>query len=102
MDRREEIAIRRVEGATLLDIGCQFTLETAVFCLLGTVAGVPLGIFLAWLRAQVDPSSAITWVFPLKEAVVTAATLCCMSILAGIVPAVRAVRVQPVEILGKE
>ena len=102
MDRRGEIAIRRVEGATVLEIATQFTLETVAFCLMGAVAGMPLGIFLAWLRTKIDPSSAVTWVFPLRESVVTVATILLMSILAGLLPAFRAARVEPVEILGRE
>jgi hypothetical protein len=102
LERREEIAIRRVEGATVGGIAAQFMAETAAFSAAGAVAGIPLALLLAWLRARVDPSATVTWGFPAGEAALTVAGVTVLGIAAGLFPAVRAARVDPVEVLGKD
>ena len=102
LERREEVAIRRVEGATVGAIAAQFTLETASFCAMGAIAGIPLALLLAWLRARLDPSATVTWSFPAFEAAVTVAGVTILGIAAGLLPALQAARVDPVEVLGKE
>jgi hypothetical protein len=102
LERREEVAIRRVEGATVGAIAAQFTLETASFCAMGAIAGIPLALLLASLRARVDPSATVTWCFPAAEVLLTVAGVTVLGITGGLLPALQAARVDPVEVLGKE
>jgi cell division protein FtsX len=102
LERREEIAVRRVEGATVGAIAAQFTLETAAFSTAGALAGIPIALLLAWLRARIDPSAAVTWSFPALEAALTVACVTVLGVAGGLFPAVQAARVDPVEVFGKE
>jgi hypothetical protein len=102
IERREEIAIRRVEGATLLAIAAASTFETATFCVAGALAGVPLALLLASLRARIDPAATVTWTFPALETAITVAGVTVLGTLGGLIPALQAARVDPVQVLGRE
>ncbi len=102
LERQREIAIRRVEGATTVVIGAQFLLETAVHCLLGTLLGIPLAVLIAWLRTAVDPNGVLHWIFPIAETFQTVASVGALGMLGGILPALRAARVDPVKVLSSE
>jgi hypothetical protein len=100
LERREEIAIRRVEGATLVGIGAQIAIETSAFCLAGAVAGLPLAFLLAWIRVEIDPSSTVTWIVPVPEVLITLACVVLVGLLAGLLPALRAAALEPAQVLG--
>lgn len=101
-DRRREIAIRRVEGARWWHIVVQFVLESATTCLAGGVLGVPTGLALAELRCRLAPAAGVTWTVPVAEILLTLIAVFVAGILAGLVPAAHAVRVDPVEVLRFE
>lgn len=100
-DRKLEIAVRRCEGARVTDIMAQFVLETALFCLMGALIGIPLGLGLAWVRAGLDPAALFSWAMPWGEALETTLYVFAGGLLAGVLPAWRASRLDPVEVLSR-
>ena len=101
-ERRREIAIRRVEGARSWHIAVQFMVETATTCLLGALAGIPAGLGLAALRCYLSPAAGVSWAVPYVEIAVTLVVVVVTGLAAGLIPAMQAVRVDPVEVLRFE
>jgi putative ABC transport system permease protein len=102
LERQREIAIRRVEGARRWHIALQFIVETGTLCLLGGVAGVPLGLVIAMIRCALEPMGSVTWTFPPVEVAVLVTVVTMVGFLGGLLPAWRAMRVDPVEMLRYE
>jgi hypothetical protein len=102
VERQREIAIRRVEGARRWHIALQFVVETGTLCLVGAVAGVPLGIMIAMLRCALEPLGSVTWGFPPVEVSLLVAVVTAIGLVGGLLPAWRAMRVDPVEMLRYE
>jgi putative ABC transport system permease protein len=99
LERQREIAIRRVEGARQWHIALQFIVETGTLCLVGGIAGVPLGLLIAMIRCALEPMGSVTWTFPPAEVSVLIAVVTAVGFIGGLLPAWRAVRVDPVEML---
>ncbi len=102
MERYREIAIRRVEGATRRAIVMQFLFEGLILCLIGGLIGVPLGVGLAKLRALLDPGVVMTVHVPVGRSLLAVALATLSGVLASILPARRAARIEPVEALRHE
>jgi putative ABC transport system permease protein len=102
VERQREIAIRRVEGARGWHVALQFVVETGTLCGVGGVLGVPLGLAVAALRCWLEPHGAVTWVFPGPEVAVLLLVVTSVGLAGGLLPAWRAIRVDPVEILRYE
>jgi putative ABC transport system permease protein len=95
-DRVSEIGVRRAIGARAQDIRLQFLIETAATTLAGGIAGLVLGYAGARLAAnQMHLGVSISWSAVLLAISVSIIT----GLLAGVVPARRAARLQPVEAL---
>jgi putative ABC transport system permease protein len=92
MERRGEIGLRRALGGTRLNIAVQFITESAVVGLLGGLTGAAAGIL-----ATVGLAAARQWTPVLDLRLVGASALlgCLVGILAGLVPAIRAARLEP-------
>jgi putative ABC transport system permease protein len=95
LERTREIAIRRAEGATRADIAAQFLAEAGVLGVTGSLLGLPLGMGLAWVRIQFVPYSLFTFSFPGPTAAAAAAVGIVTAVLAGVLPARRAARLDP-------
>jgi hypothetical protein len=102
LDRRREIAIRRVEGATTWAIAVQFIIENGTLCLAGGLLGIPVAMGLAALRTALDPSGAVRWIFPMAETLQTIGTVTAFGLAGGLIPALKAARIQPAEVLAHE
>ncbi len=102
VERQREIAIRRVEGARRWHIGAQFIVETGTICAVGGVLGVPLGLCLAAIRVWLEPLGTVDWTFPPVESAIIVTVVAIIGLIGGLLPAWRAVRVDPVEILRYE
>jgi putative ABC transport system permease protein len=102
LERRREIAIRRVEGAQHWQILCQFTVENLCVCAVGGVLGIPTGLGLAALRCELSPAAGVSWIVPYGEIFVIYAVVLMAGFIAGLIPAIRAVRVDPIEVLRFE
>ncbi|MDO8361961.1 MAG: ABC transporter permease [Actinomycetota bacterium] len=96
IQRSSEIGIRRALGHTRSTIALQFIFEAIVVGVLGGILGVTLGV----LSIAVGVAVA-GWVFTLQPVLVPAgiALAVVISVMAGMYPAVRAARLEPLETL---
>jgi len=103
LERSREIAIRRIEGARRRNIAAQFITETSLMCLIGAVAGVPVGMGLAWVNIMLRPRfhalSAVA--LPWGELLPVIGIALLVGVLAGLLPARRAAKVDPVVTLSR-
>jgi putative ABC transport system permease protein len=101
-ERRREIGLRKALGATQRDVFVQFLAESAAVCLIAGALGLALGALavkaLAW---SVGPNSGFMSppVLEPKGAVAVAVVLVISGIAAGMLPALRAARIEPAESL---
>ena len=102
VERAREIAIRRVEGARRDQIALQFIVETGTICAVGGVLGVPLGMALAAVRVRLEPLGAVDWAFPPHESFTMVFVVSLIGLVGGLLPAWRAMRLDPVEVLRNE
>jgi putative ABC transport system permease protein len=99
VERTREIGIRKAVGARRRDIHLQVLVEAAVLSATGAAIGVGIGIGLAQIVRAVSPlpaSVAPLWIF------VSVGVATGVGILAGIYPAARAARFDPVVALRAE
>jgi putative ABC transport system permease protein len=110
LERRREIGVLKALGATDRDVRCLFFAEAGAMGLFGGIAGVTLGWLigaaLTWgtsiyLRRQDLPGVKISYV-PWWLAVGAIGFAVVVSLLAGLYPAGRAARLNPVEALRYE
>ena len=96
MERTAEIGLRRALGARRRHIAAQFLLESTLVGLLGGIIGASTGII-----AVVTISVARDWTPVLDAGLAAAAPLAgaAVGLLAGLYPALRAARMQPVDAL---
>jgi hypothetical protein len=99
--RRREIALRRAEGARRRDIFGQFLAEGAILAALGIVAGILVGMGIAGVRTRLDPSVLVEPDWPWRTIAEGAAILFGGALLACVLPAWRASRHDPVELLRR-
>jgi putative ABC transport system permease protein len=98
-ERTREIGIRKAIGATNQSIKNQFLTEAVVICQLGGVFGVVLGIIIGNLTSQmVGGGFIIPWAWITLSIAVCFIT----GIVAGIYPAIKAAKLDPIEALRVE
>jgi putative ABC transport system permease protein len=91
-ERSGEIALRRAVGATLRDVRMQFLLESALLAAAGGVAGIAIGLLLAGVAAVLGPwNLSIPWM----AALTSLGSTMVMGLVVGVIPAVRAARLDP-------
>ena len=98
-ERTREIGIRKALGARRRDILGQFLAEAATLSTLGAAAGVALGVALAYLIALVSPLPAAVAPWSIAVGLLLGATV---GIVAGVYPASRASRLDPVHAIRQE
>ena len=97
-ERTREIGIRKAIGATRRSILLQFLFESSAICLLGGAIGIALAaIVTAILNATVMPASLS---LPILGIAVLVSTL--VGVIAGVAPALRAARLDPIDALRYE
>jgi putative ABC transport system permease protein len=98
-ERTREIGLRKSLGATRSDILRQFLVEATTLSTVGAAIGVGTGIGLAFLIARFSPlpASVAPWSIPLGVALGGG-----VGILAGVIPAGRAARLDPITALRQE
>jgi len=95
-ERIGEIGLRRAVGAHREDIRLQFLMESAAIALVGAMAGVVTGYILARMGASRMHLGAIS---PWSGALVGVLTSTVVGLVAGLMPALRAAKVNPAEAL---
>ena len=97
LQRKHELAIRRVEGATRADIVLQMVSEGILLTVLGILLGWFFGMVLAALRVWIEPVTGFAWRIPWNEALLAAGVALFVGTLAAFLPAWRAGAQTPVE-----
>ena len=95
-ERRREIGLLKAVGGTARQVGTLFLLEAVCYAVLGCVLGLLLGVamirlFGVWIGLQA--------VLSLETAAVTVLAACALGVGFGVVPALRAAGMVPVEAL---
>lgn len=98
-ERTREIGVRKALGARRRDIVLQFLIEAATLSVLGAAIGAGLGVGLAQVIAAVTPLPASVAPWSLVFALIVGAGV---GITAGIYPASRASRLDPIAALRQE
>ena len=99
VERTREIGIRKSLGARQRDILAQFLVESATLSVVGALAGIALGAALAKLVEAASPLPASIAPWSVVVAVVVGAGV---GIVAGVYPASRAARLDPIAALRAE
>ena len=98
-ERTREIGIRKALGATRGNILSQFLIEAATLSVIGSAIGIGLGIALAKIIQAVTPLPAGVAIWSIFAALALGAGV---GIVAGVYPASRAARLDPIEALRQE
>jgi putative ABC transport system permease protein len=98
-ERTREIGVRKALGARRRDIISQFLVEAATLSVIGAAIGAAFGIGLSQLVAALTPLPASVAPWSLVAAIVVGAGV---GIVAGIYPASRASRLDPIAALRQE
>ena len=98
-ERTREIGVRKALGARRQDIIAQFLVEASTLSIIGAMIGAGCGIGLAKLIAAVTPLPASVAPWSLVAALIVGAGV---GITAGIYPASRAARLDPIAALRQE
>ena len=98
-ERTREIGIRKSLGARRRDILRQFLVEATTLAVVGAAAGVAIGIALAALVAATTPLPAAVAPWSIVVGVILGAGV---GIVAGVYPATRAARLDPITALRAE
>ncbi|GAB3718521.1 ABC transporter permease [Spirosoma flavus] len=101
-ERTREIGIRKSLGATPKRIREQFLIEAIVICLLGGIGGVLLGLGVGNLISSLISEGEGTFVVPWAWMGLGIVVCITVGLFAGIYPAVRASRLDPIEALRYE
>lgn len=98
-ERTREIGIRKALGAKRRDIMRQFLVESASLSVLGAAIGIGLGVGMAKIVAALSPLPARVAPWSIPAAVLLGAGV---GIVAGLYPASRAARLDPITALRQE
>jgi putative ABC transport system permease protein len=98
-ERTREIGVRKALGATAGTIRWQFLVEATTLTSIGAIIGLLLGAFLAWV---IRTNSSIPAALPASIVVTALAASAITGVAFGMLPAIRASRLDPVEALRHE
>jgi len=101
-ERFNEIAVRKVEGATNWDIVAQFIFENMIVCFLGGVLGTIGGLLMAKFIILIIPSPVLALGYPFGMFMLGCIISIFVGITFGVIPAYQAVKVDPAVILRYE
>jgi len=101
-ERTKEIGIRKSLGAKPRFILRQFLLEAIVLCNVGGVIGVLLGFGIGNMMVKMGMGSAFESVVPMEWAVIGLLFCSAVGIIFGMLPAIKASRLNPIDALRYE
>jgi putative ABC transport system permease protein len=101
-ERTKEIGIRKALGAKPRFILRQFLLEAIVLCNLGGVIGVAVGFGIGNMMVKMGISSSFEAVVPVGWAVVGLLFCTAVGVIFGMLPAIKASRLNPIDALRYE
>ncbi len=100
-ERVREIGIRKAIGATFADVFIQILVESVVIAVIGGIAGLVAANGLVGLIASLSPTEN-TPVITIPAMVMAFGFSVCVGVLAGIFPAFKAARLNPIQALRYE
>ncbi|MBV9879979.1 MAG: ABC transporter permease [Gemmatirosa sp.] len=98
-ERTREIGVRKALGATRAIVLWQFLVEAATLTSIGALAGLSLGVLLAYVIRHTTPIAASVPSLAILAALIASALT---GIAFGLLPAARAARLDPIEALRFE
>ncbi|MCK9393199.1 MAG: ABC transporter permease [Candidatus Paceibacterota bacterium] len=103
-ERVKEIGLRKALGATSNDIVWQFLVEAVTITFISGIIGIVLGVSISFLAAQIITALGYTWPFIISYDGIALGCLVsiCIGLVFGIVPALRASKLDPIEALRYE
>jgi putative ABC transport system permease protein len=105
-ERFREIGLRKALGATNLSIRRQFLLEAILLCGIAGLVGLACGFagyqMIIWGASKLIPKFQFEWVFNLQAIFFSTLAILGVGILSGIIPAMRAEKLTPIEALRTE
>ncbi len=101
-ERTKEIGIRKSLGAKPQYILRQFLLEAIVLCNLGGIIGVVVGFGIGNMIVKLGMSSSFETVVPMQWAVIGLLFCTAVGVIFGMLPAIKASRLNPIDALRYE
>jgi putative ABC transport system permease protein len=98
-ERTREIGVRKALGATAGTIRWQFLVEATTLTSIGAIIGLLIGALLAWV---IRTNSSIPAALPASIVITALAASAITGVAFGMLPAIRASRLDPVEALRHE
>jgi len=100
-ERIREIGIRKAIGATSLDVFIQILVESVVIAIIGGIAGLVTSLGLVNLLTSISPGDN-TPEITLSACIVAFSFSVCVGVVAGLIPAFKAAKLDPIQALRYE
>jgi putative ABC transport system permease protein len=100
-ERIREIGIRKAIGATFMDVFIQILVESVVIAIIGGIAGLAASLGLVNLLSFISPTDN-TPIITVNSCVIAFIFSVCVGVLAGLIPAFKAARLDPIQALRYE
>ncbi|RYZ60936.1 MAG: FtsX-like permease family protein [Proteobacteria bacterium] len=105
-ERFKEIGLRKALGARDQDIRSQFLVESTILCGIAGLTGIVFGFIgihtLLFFASKVFSQVKFEWVFNFSAMTLALVCIVAVGLLSGLVPAIRAQKLQVVEALRSE
>lgn len=103
-ERTAEIGLKKALGAKNHNILMEFLIESILVTLLGGAIGILFGAFLSWLLTLVAVSAGLAWTYtvPFYAIAIGFGVSALIGVAFGVLPALTAAKLNPIEALGHE